>query len=57
VDGIAVPARGSVALEPGGLHVKLIGLTRELEPGTEVALTLHFAEAGDVPVTAAVREQ
>ncbi|MDW7982983.1 MAG: copper chaperone PCu(A)C [Thermomicrobium sp.] len=54
VDGIVVPAKGSVALQPGGLHVMLIGLTRDLNPGDTVDLELHFEQAGHVPVRAVV---
>jgi copper(I)-binding protein len=57
VDGIAVPAGGQVELKPGGLHIMLIGLTRELAPGDEVRLTLNFEQAGAVEVAAEVREE
>jgi copper(I)-binding protein len=57
VEAIAVPAGGSATLAPGGLHVMLIGLTRELVPGSSVALQLHFENAGEVGVNAEVREE
>jgi copper(I)-binding protein len=57
VTGIDVPASGQVELKPGGLHVMLIGLTRELAPGDEVQLILNFEQAGAVQVTAEVREE
>ncbi len=57
VDGIDVPAGGEVKLEPGGFHVMLIGLTEDLTPGGTVELTLHFENAGAVPMTAEVRSQ
>jgi hypothetical protein len=51
---LVVPAGGSVRLEPGGQHLMLIGLKAPMVPGTTVALSLRFAEAGtvaiDVPV-------
>jgi periplasmic copper chaperone A len=40
--GLVVPATGHQHLEPGGNHVMLMGLTEELAPGDEVALTLTF---------------
>lgn len=54
--GIPVPANGEVELKPGGLHVMLIGLTRDLQPGDTVTLTLTFEGAGAVTVEAPVRQ-
>jgi copper(I)-binding protein len=56
VDQIAVPAGGSVALEPGGFHIMLRDLVKPLEVGTTVELTLTFEKAGDKVVTADVRD-
>jgi len=54
VPSIEVPANGTVALQPGGLHVMLIDLKAPLKQGEVVPLTLTFAKAGtmtvDVPV-------
>jgi periplasmic copper chaperone A len=55
LDGIEVPANGQAELRPGGLHVMLIGLTRELAAGDTVRLTLSFERAGSVTVDAPVR--
>jgi hypothetical protein len=57
VPNIPVPAGGKTELKPGGLHVMLIGLNRELKAGDKVQLTLNFEKAGKVPVTAEVKEQ
>jgi copper(I)-binding protein len=54
--GIDIPANGEVVLKPGGFHVMLIGLTRDLNAGDKVALTLTFEKAGQIPVTAEVRQ-
>lgn len=56
VDRIDVPAGGSVALEPGGYHIMLLGLTAPLEAGTTVEVTLTFENAGEVAVSADVRD-
>lgn len=56
VQQIDVPAGGSVALEPGGFHVMLIGLTQDLNEGDQVTLTLNFQNAGPVEVSAEVRQ-
>ena len=57
VPNIPVPANGTAELKPGGLHVMLIGLNRELKAGDKVQLTLNFERAGKIPVTAEVKEQ
>ena len=56
VERIEVPAGGTVALEPGGYHVMLLDLQRELPVGDTVEVTLTFEVAGEVVVTAEVRE-
>lgn len=57
VPNIPIPANGKVELKPGGFHVMLINLNRELKAGDKVQLTLNFEKAGKVPVTAEVKEQ
>lgn len=54
--GIEIPAGGEVTLKPGGYHVMLIGLTRDMKAGENMQLTLQFEKAGEVPVTAAIRQ-
>jgi copper(I)-binding protein len=55
-DGLEIAARSTVTFEPGGLHVMLTGITRPLEVGDEVELTLEFEQAGPVTATAEVVE-
>jgi copper(I)-binding protein len=55
VDGIKIPAGGTVALEPGGYHIMLEGLTGDLAVGQTVRLTLTFKGAGAIEVSAEVR--
>jgi len=57
VEAIEVPAGGSVTLAPGGLHVMLLGVTKPLRSGFGVPLTLTFAEAGKVELTAVITQQ
>lgn len=54
VDGIDIPAGGDAMLEPGGLHVMLIGVTQDLADGDTVDLTLTFDNAGEQTVSAEV---
>jgi copper(I)-binding protein len=53
---LEVPAGGSVELKPGGYHIMLIDLNQELKVGDKIEITLKFEKAGDVKVTAEVRE-
>lgn len=51
VPTIPVPAGGQLVLKPGGWHIMPSGLKNALAPGGTLSCTLHFAHAGDVPVT------
>lgn len=53
---IDVPAGQTVELKVGGLHVMCIGKTREFSVGEQIPLTLTFAKAGEMQVTAEIRE-
>jgi hypothetical protein len=53
-EGFVIPAEGTHALERGGDHVMLMGLTRELKDGDMVKLTLVFEKAGEVEIEAPV---
>jgi copper(I)-binding protein len=55
IDRIDLPAGKTVALQPGGLHVMLIGLKRLLVPGESVDLTLIFADGSRQLVKGPVR--
>ncbi|WP_371154475.1 copper chaperone PCu(A)C [Jannaschia sp. 2305UL9-9] len=46
--GIAIPAGETVVLQPGGLHLMLMGLTGPLVPGETHQVTLTFAQSGEV---------
>lgn len=50
VTAIEIPAGETVALESGGLHVMLMGLTAPLKEGDMVPATLHFEHAGAIEV-------
>lgn len=53
-DGLPLPAGQAVALAPGGNHIMLMGVTEPLKTGDTVPLTLTFATAAPVEVTATV---
>lgn len=51
---IAVPARGTVTLAPGGDHLMLFDLPAPMTAGQRFPVTLSFETAGDVTVEATV---
>lgn len=57
VEAIDVPANGQVELKPGGYHVMLIGIKRELKTDEMITVKLRFEKAGEVDVPARVRTQ
>lgn len=57
VDGIDVPANGSVQLKPGGFHVMLLGVNRELKAGDKINVKLTFDKAGVREIQAKIRAQ
>jgi len=54
-ENVPVAAQSQVEFKPGGLHVMLIGLSQDLNPGDTFAIRLNFEKAGqitlDVPVS------
>jgi protein SCO1/2 len=52
---VATPAGGAIAMEPGGLHVMVMDLRRDLVPGQSLPVTLRLARAGELTVRAVVR--
>jgi copper(I)-binding protein len=56
-DGIIIPPRATVAIEPGGYHLMLVGLTGPLQLDAKVPLTLTFADAGTVEVELAIQRR
>lgn len=56
VKDIAIPARGSYALQPGGAHLMLVDIARPLKKGERVPVRLRFERAGEMEVELEVRE-
>jgi hypothetical protein len=56
VEAVDIPAYGETALEPGGVHVMLIGLEAPLEEGQSFPLTLTFENVGAIEVVVMVED-
>jgi copper(I)-binding protein len=54
IEGLEIPAGGSVELKPGGYHIMLMGLKAPLKKGGMIMLQLKFEHAGPVDVMAHV---
>jgi len=50
IEKISLPAKSTVELKKGGLHIMLFNLPIELKEGEEFKLTLIFEKAGEVTV-------
>ncbi len=55
-EGFVVEPKSIVELKPGGKHIMLLGLKEPLETGQEIQVTLTFEKAGEITVTAPVKE-
>jgi copper(I)-binding protein len=50
VAAVECPPGATVKMEPGGLHIMLVGLLRPLAAGMDFPLELQFAQAGTMTV-------
>lgn len=56
LERLEIPAGETIALQPGGYHLMLMGVTDgAIEVGTTVELRLTFEQAGEIVVQAEVR--
>jgi periplasmic copper chaperone A len=56
VASIDIPAGQAVTLQPGGLHIMLVGLAKPLQTGQSFPLTLTFDKAGSRTVNVTVEK-
>jgi periplasmic copper chaperone A len=57
VEAIELPAGETVRLAPGGLHIMLMDLDRDLQPGASVPMTLEFDDGSRLELEAPVRRE
>jgi Uncharacterized protein conserved in bacteria len=53
---LTVPAKGEVKLQPGGNHLMIYGMKRELKEGDRLPLELKFEHAGTLSIDVPVRK-
>ena len=56
-EAVEIPAVGVVDFKPGGLHVMLIDLQQDLNPGDSLSLTLEFEGGEPISLDVPVKEQ
>ena len=47
MEEIPVPARDTVELKPGSLHIMIYNMPKTIQKGSELALTLRFERSGE----------
>jgi copper(I)-binding protein len=57
VDSINIPAGGYIELKPGGYHLMVIGLNKELKEGENVEVTLRFSGAIQKTLTVPIKKR
>lgn len=56
VEKIDIPANGMAHLQPGGLHLMLIGLKKDLMEGDNIDLNLEFSDGSSQELTIPVKK-
>lgn len=56
-EGYEIPKRSTLALEPGGKHIMLMGVAEPLTSGDRITATLVFETMREVTLAVPVREQ
>jgi len=56
IEAVELPAGGSATLEPGGMHVMLMGLTEELGQGDTFEMILNFENSESQTIQVEVAE-
>ena len=56
LDHINIPASGAAELKPGAMHLMMMNPKIDLNPGTEIPVTLHFNDGGVQQVSFKVKK-
>ena len=57
VDFIIVNGKSSFEFKPGGYHVMLMKLKKDINAGDKENFVLHFKQAGEIKITATAKKQ
>lgn len=56
ISEIKLPSKQQVTLQPGGMHIMMIGLTRNLIVGENISLSLTFSDGSQQSLQVPVKE-
>jgi copper(I)-binding protein len=56
VETVPLQAGAKTTFKPGGLHIMLIGVKKDLKIGEEIEIILHFKNSDDINISVLVRE-
>jgi len=56
VDFIIIDGKSSFEFKPGGYHVMLMKLKKDINDGDKENFTLHFKKAGEIKITAVAKK-
>ncbi len=57
IDYLVIPAKKRVEMKPGGLHIMLIKLNKDIRKGDKHELTFKFRKAGSIKVKMAASDK
>lgn len=55
-EGLKIPANGSLTLQPGGYHIMLMQLSKDLEPGQNIEITLNGKDGEKLTFDSVVKD-
>ena len=55
-ESVPLPADTELVLKPGGYHIMMIGLKKDLNVGDEIVVTLHFQNHEDIVLKVSVMD-
>ena len=57
VSNLHIPAQGKMTFQPGGFHIMLINLKKQVNKDDIVPITLHFQDGSKIVVNAQAKAQ
>ncbi len=57
MEPLTIPAKGKANFEPGGNHIMFIGVTKPIENGDKIDITLSFDDGSQKTITTVAKKQ
>jgi copper(I)-binding protein len=55
IGNIIIEPESSIKLEPGGMHIMVMRLKKDIKKGDEIEFKLHFRNAGEISIAVKVK--